>query len=336
MNLYKQKYSHTKPFIKSPHILKYEMNFKGGVFEASFYESLINELKDEKKHSFRLVGKDSYAPKGKTFIKDGFFCDSFGKCIYNSNSLSMAEFDAIKVNDKSLIFYECTLTQKKENLRSANKDFDRKLTLLKFLFPNKKITCVVVSDNEETLRRFKYLEGYEILVYQMPNVDLLDIAKRSKYERISPPHMVMSANSLNKMSSNFNYLTEFIKLNSSLCNGGTLTSLKQKLLSNNGLFPRLYWGKVPSQQLIDVIGSVEADFIVISINLSNSNNPKLRYYFMQGKRSVFEASSKPKLLGKRKSSLAEIKAIEKKLPGRTRLDLAQLEEEIKNWKSLND
>ena len=328
MNLYKQYYSSPKNFIKSPHDEKPKMIFKGEVYEASFYEYLINELTKNNNDTYKLVGKHAYAPKGKKFILTGFYCDKFGKCIYNSDGVSMAEFDAIKVSESKLVFYECTLIQNPQSLKGCERKFEKKFTLLQLLFPQKEITCVVVSNNNKTLNKFKHKKGYEVHLHQLPEVDLLDIAKRSQYKSISAPEGVVSANSLNKVISDFHYLTNFRKLTAELFNGCSLSSMINKILPYNGLFPRLYWGKVPTSQLIDKIGVVDAEFIIISINVSDTSNPKLRYYFQKSLKGVFEVCKKPTRLHNKKLSVVEILALTKSMPVKNRAELVTLEAEI--------
>lgn len=331
MNLYKQYYNNPQNFINSPYDEKSKMNFKGEVFEASFYEYLINEFKREDNHNFKLVRKASYAPQGNTYIQKGFFCDKFGKCIYNSDGISMAEFDAIKVSDSKLVFYECTLVKNPLSLSGSERSFERKSTLLRLLFPKKEITCVVVSDNSRTLKRFKHKKGFDVQLYELNDVDLLDIAKRSQFKRIIPPQDVISTNSLNKITSDFHYLTNFQKLTAELFNGSSLRSIKNKILHSNGLFPRLYWGKVPTSQIMDKVGEVDADFIIISLSLSDITNPKLRYYFHKNKKSIFEVGPKSSRLHNKKLSVVEILSVVKRLPIRNRSQLAGLEAEIAQW-----
>ena len=127
------------------------MNFKGEVYEASFYEMMVANIGSSSEDNAKIISKGPYTPKNNKYLKTGFFCNKQGQCIYNSDRISMAEFDCIKIDEYSLLFYECTLTQKHENLRSLKKESIRKLKLLKKLFPNKNISCVVVSDNETTL-----------------------------------------------------------------------------------------------------------------------------------------------------------------------------------------
>lgn len=331
MNLYKYRYSHSKSYKKAPNDHWKTMNFKGEVYEASFYEMMVTNIENSSNDNAKIISKGPYTPKKNRYLKTGFYCDNQGRFIYNSDRIAMAEFDCIKIDEYSLLFYECTLTQKPENLRSLKKESLRKSKLLKILFPQKNILCVVVSDNETSLNFFKNKSGFSTLHYEFEDIDLLDLASNSKPENITCEHAMLSANSLNDETIEFSYLEEFEKISSTLSKDGSLSSIEDDITSNDGLFERLYWGKVRAKDFKFQDIKLNSDFVIISINFKKAK-PKIRYYYINNKdKSIYEALNKPKKLNAIKSSRSEIMRINESLPIRTTSELLQLEMEIIEW-----
>lgn len=331
MNLHKYRYAHSKSYRENPDNHWKAMNFKGEVYEASFYEMMVTNIESSFEDNVKIISKGPYTPKNNKYLKTGFYCDNIGQCIYNSDSIAMAEFDCIKVDEYSLFFYECTLTQKRENLRSLKKESIRKSKLLKKLFPNKNILCVVVSDNDIALNFFKNENGFSTLHYVYEDIDLWDLASNSKPESMSCGFTMLSANSLNKKAIEFSYLEEFEQISSTLSKYGSLSSVEGDIISNDGLFERLYWGKVRSKDFKGPDIEINSDFVIISINFKKIK-PKIRYYYVNNKdKSIYEALRKPKKLNGMKSSRSEIKKINERLPIRSASELEQLEKEINEW-----
>lgn len=80
------------------------MNFKGEVYEASFYEMMVTNVGRSSEGDVKIISKGPYTPKNNKYLKTGFFCDSLGRCIYNSDRISMGEFDCIKIDENSIFF----------------------------------------------------------------------------------------------------------------------------------------------------------------------------------------------------------------------------------------
>jgi hypothetical protein len=331
MNIDKYNYAHAKSFIQDPNCHYKMSNFKGEVYEASFFETLIAEAV-ETSQDYNLVAKGPYASSGTNFIDTGFYCDPGGKLIYNSNRITMAEFDAMKFNDKSLRFFECTVTQNSGLLRTLKKEILRKITLLHKLFPDKCVNCTIVSDNDFTLNKFSNCQGINTLNYPHPEIDLLELAITYNPEKINTFGETVSAKYLNKIIVKYDYLTEFQHVSSTLFSKKTLSSVEDAVLSSNGLFQRLYWGKMDKEYFPYDIDAIDAEQIIVSINFSNIKRPTLRYYFIDNKSNApFEAKDTPKKLNKRKSSRTELLRICNKLPKRQVHELQELKNELIQW-----
>lgn len=331
MNLHKFRYSHYKSYKKDPGDHHKTMNFKGEVYEASFYEMMVANVERSSEGDVKIISKGPYTPKKNRYVKTGFYCDRLGRCIYNSDRISMGEFDCIKICGGSLYFYECTITQKPENLRSLKKEAIRKSNLLKKLFPRKNILCVVVSDNEISLNYFKNEGGFSTFHYALEDMDLLSLANNINPQSMACGFNMLSANSLNGKAADFSYLEEMEKKSSILFFGGSLSSIKDDVVSNGGIFERLYWGKVRSEDIKDQDVKYNSDFLIVSINFK-AIKPKIRYYYEDNKdKSIYEALSKPKKLNSMKSSRSEIMKISGSLPIRSSSELEHLEIEIIEW-----
>lgn len=305
------------------------MNFKGQVYEASFVEHIIEICKFSEK-DLNIVAKGPYALKNSCrYITTGFYCDSKGSILYNSNKISLAEFDCILISKNEIVFYECTLSNTVVTSHKLKIEGIRKITLFKKLFPQKKITCVVVSEDLDMVSAFKGVDGFDGLVYIMPLVDLPKLAKKARLEKVANNNSMRSTISLNNDMVEFNYIQEFDTINSSMLQYKSFASVKEKLLSYNGLFPRFYWGKVCVTNLGDDFANVRSEYVIVSINFSNINSPTIRYYFVESKSSkVYEHFKPDKVLNKMKSSRAEIIKINNKIPERTVDELEILKSEV--------
>lgn len=331
MNLNKYSYNHQKAFVKDSLDHWKMMNFKGEVYEASFYEKEATEIDNNRSGGISLAAKGPYSPDSTGPIKRGFFNDKSGSLIFNSNSISLSEFDCLKISEIEINFYECTLTQKPENLRSLKAESLRKSELLKRLFPDKEIICTIVSDNEVTLDYFSRACKFKTLLHEFPGVALTEIAKNSKADKLPSSSAMISASQLNKIITNFDYLDDLEKICSSIFSQNSILPIEHNIISGNGLFQRVYWGKIATQEIDSSINTAGAKEVLISVNLSNIKAPKLRYYFTTDNgRSFYEALSTPKKLSHWKSSREELVRIYKKLPYRTKDDLRKLEGELHN------
>lgn len=332
MPLNNYSYSHASYFLKNPTKPSNQMSFKGEVYEAAFYECKVEASgNDNASESCNLIAKGPYAPKVNKFVGTGFFCDPKGSVIYNSNKISLAEFDCLEISNDALFFYECTLTQKPESLRILEKEALRKISLLKKLFPSRSIVCTVVSDNEITLRRFSRLKEFKTLIFPFPTVDLFDLARNSEQKAKAPSPNMRSPNSINNLVSKFDYHREVVQL-SLLLNKNSLFSIEKNIRDSNGVFERLYWGAIPAADYIPCNKKINSDHVIVSVNFSKINAPALRYYFFdKNNGSPYEVGNPPKKLSRFKNSRSELIALKTKLSARPLEDLRKLEGEICEW-----
>lgn len=141
-----------------------------------------------------------------------------------------------------------------------------------------------------------------------------------------------SAASLNKLTTSFDYFDELKELSFSLIKEESIFPMEKELRDGNGLFQRLYWGMVCAKDLPFGVGGSGPEQVIVSVNFSNINSPKLRYYFFDKKtRAFYEVGTPPKKLGKLKSSRSELVVIHESLPVRFKDELLQLESEISEW-----
>lgn len=87
------------------------------------------------------------------------------------------------------------------------------ITLVARLFPKKKVACKIVSDNPNTVEFFKYLHGFDSLIYILPAIDLIKLAKEARPEKIVAVNAMISVNSLNHIMVKFDYIKQFQALN---------------------------------------------------------------------------------------------------------------------------
>lgn len=189
----------------------------------------------------------------------------------------------------------------------------------------------MVSDNEIALNYFKNESGFSTFHYVLEDVDLLDLASNIKPQSMACGFNMLSAKILNRKATEFSYLEEFDKISSTLFADGSLSSIEDDIILNDGLFERLYWGKVRTEDIKGHCIKYNSDFLIVSINFKTIK-PKIRYYYLDTKdKSIYEALNKPKKLNRLKSSRSEIMKISKNLPIRSASELQQLEIEIIEW-----
>lgn len=331
MNLNKYNYKHIKTFIKDSADHHKMMNFKGEVYEASFYETVVHKAQSDCKNEIKIAAKGPYS-KVCASVKRGFFNDKNGSLIFNSNSISLAEFDCLELSKDTIHFYECTLSQKPENLKTLRSEALRKTRILEIIFPNKEITCTIVSDNEKTLEYFRKAAGFHTLHHEFSEINLIELAKSTIAEKAPQNQALISANALNNKIAEFDYLKELESICSIIFEENSISQIAQKVILSRGLFQRLYWGKIPIEEFESTSNLLGSKEIIVSINFSNIRAPRLRYYFTNDEgRSFYELLPTPKKLSHWKSSRVELIRIHQNLPSRTKQDLEFLEHELADW-----
>lgn len=114
-NLYKYNYVNAKSFLEQGNDDGHKMAFSGEIYEALFMENL---LLDNYSSNCQIVSKGPHA-KARNYVVSTGFSNLNGYIIYRSNKVDIAEFDAIKICEDSLIFYECTLSKTAKKLKKG-------------------------------------------------------------------------------------------------------------------------------------------------------------------------------------------------------------------------
>ena len=325
MNLLKYNYCYAKSFSKNSNSDNLRSNFEGEVYEASFYEELISS-----ENKYQIIAKGPYQ-KNYLKLKKGFNIDYNGKLIYYSNSLTRAEFDAIKINGTDLYFYECTTGT--NNLVKLKKSISHKKHLLKELFPNRNIHCVVVSNNENFLNKF----DTNTKIYTAPKIELLNIARNNKSQKIKNiPSSLMQVEELNKeVRSFFDYNKKFEEVSKEFYLNNNLQNSINIIRSTHGIVERIYWGKIKINLLSTYLNknceNIKSKYIIVSINFKNINKPELRYYFSKNnnKKDFFDFEELKKL-NNLKSSKKELEFIFDYIPEKDIDDFKNLEQEVES------
>ncbi len=328
MNLLKYNYCYAKSFLKDTNSYYLRKFFGGEVYEASFYEDLIAS-----ENKYKIIAKGPYQ-KNYLKIKNGFNVDYNGRLIYYSNSLTRAEFDAIKINDTELYFYECTTAT--YNPGKLEKNISHKKYLLKELFPSRIIHCVVVSNNENFLNKFDTYKKF----YAKPEINLLNIARNNKSQKInSMPSSLIQIEELNKeIKSFFDYNKKFEEISKEFYLNNNLQKSMNIIRNTHSTVERLYWGKIKINLLSTYLNkdckNIKSKYLIVSINFKNINKPELRYYFSKNdiKKDFFdfEELKKHNIL---KSSKKELEFIFDYIPEKNIDDFMNLEEELNIFNS---
>jgi len=295
-------YTHKKAYIKKPEENFRKENFRGQVYEASFYESLIHDFNDD---DFKILAKYPYAKPRE--IETGFKIDKNGSCVYSSKGIPLAEFDAIIFSNEKIIFFECFISQKTLVIKEHEKGCLKKLQLLNILFPDKEVQCVVISNNQNALRRFKSKDKFITQWYKKPSINLMKLAKTNKPKVLPSKQIMATVDELNDNVSDFDYTALQTEMQDDLFRKCNVESVYQNNHIKNGLIKRVYWGKINSVELNKKFSNEGIDEVVIAIDFSNYFTPKIRYFtYNNGICEVFLSSKKPVVLNSNRPSRIEL------------------------------
>ena len=171
--------------------------------------------------------------------------------------------------------------------------------MLKELFPNRNIHCVVVSNNENFLNKF----DTNTKIYTAPKIELLNIARNNKSQKIKNiPSSLMQVEELNKeVRSFFDYNKKFEEVSKEFYLNNNLQNSINIIRSTHGIVERIYWGKIKINLLSTYLNknceNIKSKYIIVSINFKNINKPELRYYFSKNnnKKDFFDFEELKKL-----------------------------------------
>ncbi|MCQ8866358.1 MULTISPECIES: hypothetical protein [Vibrio] len=301
MSIYSYIYTHKKNFLKNPNDSHSIGNFRGQVYEASFYEWLKDNVECL---NMKLVAKHPYTTKTNT--KDGFYSTKEGSCCYFSRGVRLFEFDALCFSTNSIVFYECFLSKWDHVKKSHRTDCKRKITFLRNLFPSHAIKCVVVSDKEENLDVFCEGDGFEAHIYAEPKVDLNAIAKENKPQKLSQTFSMIDPNLVNQVAQKFDFLSLQLKLAKSFNKTKDIQDITKQVISYGEVIKRIYIGAIDAKLLNVKLDCKETDHVILSLDFSKIVKPTLRYYIYRKDVSELIHNKKAKVLNHYQGSRKEL------------------------------
>lgn len=301
MSIHSYVYTHKNNFLKKPESSHAIGNFKGQVYEASFYEWLKDNVEFL---DMKLVAKPPYIKR--TNRSDGFYNSKDGSCCYSSRGIPLFEFDALCFSENSIVFYECFLSKWNKVKESHKRACKRKITFLRNIFPNHGIKCVVVSDKKENLECFDGLDGFEVHIHSEPKVDLNEIAIANKPQTLPLTSSMIDPNILTKVAKEFDYLSLQLKLAESFNKTMDIRDITQKIISHGEVVKRLHLGVIDAKLLSGKLDCQKIDYVILSLDFTDLIKPKLRYYIYQKGVSELLHNKKAKVLNQYKASRKEL------------------------------
>lgn len=124
---------------EDPHYISTYSSFIGEVYENIIYELLIRyaiETKEITKFILKGPHQDKYEN-----LKNGLMIDRNSQIVYKAGYKDVTEFDALFFTKDSVCFVESTIVKTTTSLRKRLK---KKKALLEVLFPNLKITALII------------------------------------------------------------------------------------------------------------------------------------------------------------------------------------------------
>ena len=305
-NLHNYVFMQKGRFLEHQHQGTEHASFLGEIYEAYFYESLLQVLQQES-CPMRLVAKGPYASLKRHYIKTGFFSTVDGKCVYNMQGSSFAEFDCLAISANEVYFYECSISNKC-NI-TLRKELLKKKTLLAYLFPQHRIVPVVVSEHEAVVaycNRWQS-DGIEAWLFKMPNIDCVQLAQNNQPKTLPKPEQVMSLQELNYLIGTAPYFEHLQTLTQALAKYDSLHEVHVACeVANNHWLSRWYWGKIPGAWTHLPQAQAHEEVLVV-IDFSKNAYPVLRYYVHDAsKKQFFEFAPQLQLVKRIKFSRLEL------------------------------
>lgn len=320
-------YSHKKAFLKNPNSTHSRANFLGQVYEASFFEALIGGQVDELPEKAQILAKPPYAKR--KFSESGFRIENDGAFVYASQGVPMGEFDALAYSEEEIRFYECFLSRTPAIAKKHKIDSKRKIRLLEKLFPSKKITCGIVSDSTSSLAGFEKCEQFIPIVFQHQSIDLIDLARANTPKLIESTQKMLDIDALNANASVFNYFDIQIALSHQLQSGSLVCEISELVLDYDGLIKRVCWGAIENKILRDDNSRAPNERIVVLVDFTKIQSPKLRYFiYKKGVTEIFVTSKSDKVLNQYQPTLPEIKKFRASINTRSLFEYSELLEQV--------
>ncbi|WP_105212985.1 hypothetical protein [Pseudoalteromonas sp. T1lg22] len=315
MSIHSYIYTHKKSFLNNPESNHSTENFRGQVYEASFYEW----LKDNVEYlNMKLVAKPPYIKRASGNY--GFLSSNDGSCCYYSRGVPLFEFDAICYSDKSIVFYECFISKWDKVKKSHKEACKRKIAFLKKIFPNHTIKCIVVSNNKENLDIFNGLDGVGTKIHPEPEINLKALAMENNPRNLALTPNMIKPHLLSQVAKKFDYLSLQLKISEGFNKNKNIKDTTQQIISFGEVVKRLHLGLLEGKSLKEDLNCKETEKVVLSLDFNDIKKPNLRYYIYENGVSELRPNKKPKILNRYKAS---------------RKELLLLKEEIKSI-SIND
>ena len=301
-------YTHKKNYLKNPENSQAIGNFRGQVYEASFYEWLKDNVNYP---NMKLVAKSPYIKRVN--VNDGFYNSKDGSCCYSSCGVTLFEFDALCCSENLITFYECFLSKSSQNIKSHENTCKRKTTFLQKIFPNHTIKCIFVSNINENLDLFGVLDGIELLVYPEPEVDLKKIAIKNKPKELTLTSNMIEPEKVTQIAKRFDYISLQMELAESFNKSKNIQDITQQIISYGEVVKRLHIGAIDASFLKEEFNFKGMGSVILSLDFTNIIKPTLRYYIYQNGVSELKLNKKPKILDQYKASRKELLLLKKKI-----------------------
>lgn len=322
-------FSHKKGFLKDPSNPHSRANFLGQVYEAAFIESLIGGQVNGLAEGALILKKPPYAKR--KLLESGFKILDDGSLVYDSQGIPMGEFDALSYSEEEIIFYECFLSKNKSVAKKHKRDSKRKAKLLEKLFPQKKITCGIVSNDESLLTGFEDDKQFTPIVFNLGSIDLLDLAKSNTPGFIESTKTMLDIETLNSKTSVFNYLDLQKDLSRQLQSGLSIDEISKKIVDYGGLIKRVYWGAIENKVLNYNNNHAASERIVLLVDYTNIKSPIVRnFVYKKGCSEIFTTSKPDKKLNRYQPTLAELRAYRQSIRMRSLSDYVELLDQVES------
>lgn len=307
-------------------------------YTATFYTALARQFARRETidpDNTRLVLKKPGTAKGCFEVSYGFYLSTNGRLFYNDNRITVLELDALTIGRQYVTFYQCIAGGAKGTMGMQQRICQRRMTILRQIFPQHEVRCVIVSNTLAVLPLSLQSIGNVTLLVYHPVRQISQHKSEKRLREVTDSEAMLPVDHLNYITSDFGYLDKLLAMNSRIaCE--PIAQVLDSIADKGSIFSRLYWGCISIETASQYLNMPQGinDNIYVSVNVSKVT-PKIKFYvcLKNGQFAELLESSVKVRLTDRQRSRQELEVIREQLPQRSAEEFAEFMQAVDEWHS---
>ena len=308
-------------------------------YGATFYTTLARQFarSDSPDHdNTRLVFKEPGSAKGCSAVSHGFYLGTNGRLFYNENGITVIELDALAVGREFVTFYQY-IAGKKGQMSKHQRACNKRMNVLRHLFPGHQVRCVIVSDVLTVLPPSLQCLGDVTLQVYRPERLLSRHKTEKRLNEIAGSEALLPVPHLNYIASDFCYLDKFVAMNCRI-EQEPVTQILDDITDSGSVFSRLYWGSISPGALAQYMDEqpVIEGRVYVSVNVSAAT-PEIKFHVCTEGGALAELSGTScqslNRLNRWQQSRQELEVVREQLPQRSDQEFSAFMLAIDEWQS---